>query len=77
MRTEVSQAKREASHFQASVERSEKVRRLRRKQQLEEVMAEEGYEVPQRLLDSEHRAKHPQDKQENRTQLLQTLFGNK
>jgi ESF2/ABP1 family protein len=79
MRTEVSQAKREAHHFQASVERSDRNRKFRKKMQLEEVVAEKGFEVPQRLLSSEHQAKkiNRGEKEEDRGNLLQSFFGSK
>ncbi|KAF4531415.1 hypothetical protein B566_EDAN009660 [Ephemera danica] len=77
LRAEVSQAKREASHFQANVERSEKIRRLQRKQKLDEVMVQQGYKVSQRLTDLEIKAKRQPDKSIQRKNVVQSLFGAK
>jgi len=76
MRTEISQAKKEASHFQLSLEKSQRINKLRRKQMLMDKMSEQGFEVPQRKLDSEHKQKKNKAKEkEQRSQLLSSLFG--
>jgi hypothetical protein len=74
MRTEISQAKKEAAHFQLSLEKSQKIHKLKRKQQLLDVMADQGFQVPQRKLESEHKKK-PKQQKEQRTKLLSNLFG--
>jgi predicted secreted protein len=73
MRTEISQAKKEAAHFQLSLEKSQKIQKFKRKQQLQDVMADQGFQVPQRKLESEHKKKPKQ--KEQRTKLLSNLFG--
>ncbi|XP_059481180.1 activator of basal transcription 1-like [Neocloeon triangulifer] len=75
VRTEISQAKKEATHFQLSLERSEKLHKLEKKQKIE---PREGFEVPQRKLDSEHKKKKKKKKgkvEENRTEVISSLFG--
>lgn len=74
MRTEISQAKKEAAHFQMSLEKSQKIQKFKRKQQLLDVMADQGFQVPQRKLESEHKKNKPKLK-EQRNKLLSNLFG--
>ncbi|XP_065346696.1 activator of basal transcription 1-like [Cloeon dipterum] len=77
VRTEVSQAKKEASHFQLSLDKSEKIRHMQKKQMLENVKQKEGFEIPQRKLDSEHKKKKNKksNKSAERTEVISSLFG--